>query len=163
VTGSGNDPDWLEVLTRLDRQRARALTQLDSGLLAGAVAPGSLAWAADTALLSDLQARGVRPRRLRTEVVAVTRLGEAATAGATTSAAEPGGADASAATPPAALSRGASVTLLVTDRRAAYELVDGTGAVVQRTAEAGKTHWQVTLIRGATEVGWLVSDVVARP
>jgi hypothetical protein len=146
-------PDWLEVLSRLDRQRAKALTKLDEGVLAGAVAPGSAAWTADTAVMGDLRARGVHPRGLRTDVVAATRLGDPAAAGPTPAA----GPSA------AALSRGASVTLLVTDRRAGYDLVDSEGAPVQRIGAAQKAHWQVTLIRGATEIGWLVSDVMARP
>lgn len=182
---AGSDPHWIDVLTRLDRARAKALTKGDRTLLSQAVQAHSPAWKSDLALLQSLQTSGLRPSRLRTTVVAAVPLGpgvlDQGMAGTGTlgpgvsESSQPqeqvtgqpsqwaGEVAAELGETQGALDRGAVVSLLVTDRRAGYELVDGEGSVVKRIAEAPTTRWRVRLVAGATDVGWLVSDVRAVP
>jgi len=129
---SAEHPDWWEVLAELDRRRARALTALDPDLLADYARPGSAAWSADAALVSDLQERGLRPQGLMSRVLAVERSER----------------------------QGGRARVQVVDQRSEYILVDVQGSVVQSVPEAGLTRWWVTLIRDSGgEPQWRVADV----
>lgn len=149
---AGNDvptsaPDWTDVLGELDRIRSRALIEANRKTLAKAVATGSPAWAADTSLMEQLEARGVRPRSLRTELIAVTP--------------GPGAADGS--TTALEVDRAGRVVLLVSDRRAAYDLLDRSGAVVGRVEASAKRRWRVVLVAAANKPGWLIQEVAVSP
>lgn len=144
-----DSPEWAEVVGALDRVRSKALVLGDREALAEAVAQGSPAWKADTALLEQLKSQGVRPRSLRTQLIAAVPTQAAGTAR-------------DGASGPA-LDRAGAVRLLVTDRRAPYDLLDEAGAVVGRVEGAGKRRWRVVLVPAANEVGWLVHEVVVQP
>jgi hypothetical protein len=129
---SSGRPDWWEVLAELDRRRARALTALDPGLVAGYARPESAAWSADTELVADLRARGQRPQGLVSRVLAVER----------------------------AELRGGQARVQIVDQRSAYSLVDAHGEVVESVPAAGHTRWSVTLAPEPTDpAGWRVVDV----
>jgi hypothetical protein len=129
---STGSPDWWAVLAELDRRRGRALSALDSDLIAHYALRGSAAWESDAALLADLRARGLRPQGLTSRVVAVER----------------------------SEGSGDRVRVQVVDQRSAYTLVDAQGAVVESVPEAGLTRWWVTLTRDAgADPQWRVADV----
>jgi hypothetical protein len=122
------------VLAELDRRRARALSALDSTLVSDYARPESAAWSADTGLVAELQARGLRPQGLGARVLAVER----------------------------ADLRSGQARVQVVDQRSAYSLVDAHGEVVERVPAAVLTRWSVTLVEEPTDpVGWRVVDVTA--
>ncbi len=122
-------PGWAQLLDDLDSARAAAFADADDHALSSADAPGSPAMARDLAAVRALAAHGVQAKGFRITVLSVR-----------------------------ALSVGPQVAVLdVTDRRAGYDLVDGTGAVVSSQPARGPARWLVDLVRSRS--GWLVRDV----
>jgi hypothetical protein len=120
------------VLAELDRRRGEALTSLDPDRVSAYSQPKSAAWSADTELVADLRARGLRPQGLVSRVLAVER----------------------------AELRGAQARVQIVDQRSAYSLVDAHGEVVESVPEAGLTRWSVTLAQEPMDpAGWRVVDV----
>lgn len=133
AAGTG-PPDWWEVLAELDRRRARALTALDPDLVAAYARPESPVWSADTGLVADLRARGLRPLGLGSRVLAVER----------------------------AELRSGQARVQIVDKRSGYSLVDAHGEVVESVPAAGLTRWSVALAEEPRDpVGWRVVDVTA--
>jgi hypothetical protein len=122
-------PDWAAVLDRLDRARAEAFARGDANALDLVYAPGSRLLAADRAAIARLSAAGQRARGVRhtTHAVTVTSYGAA------------------------------SAVLQVVDVLSAYELVDRTGRVVQRTAPRAEATFVVRLVQAAG--GWRLAEV----
>lgn len=131
---SAGPPDWWEVLAELDRRRGRALTALDPDLVSDYARPESPAWSADTGVVADLRARGLRPQGLGSRVLAVER----------------------------ADLRGGRARVQVVDQRSAYSLVDARGEVVERVPAAGLMRWSVTVAEEPSDpLGWRVVEVTA--
>ncbi len=122
-------PDWAQLLDDLDAARAAAFADADDHALSSADAPGSPAMVRDLAAVRALAAHGVQARGFRIALLSVQPL-----------------------------SVGPRVAVLdVTDRRAGYDLVDATGAVVSSQPARGPARWLVDLVR--SRPGWLVRDV----
>jgi hypothetical protein len=123
-------PEWARVLDRLDATRAAAFADGDLSELGRVDAAGSSLLAADQVALGRLVVAGQRARGVRHTVRGLR--------------AEDVARD--------------RVTLQVTDVLAAYDVVDATGRVLQRTAPRGAASFVVTLVRTAS--GWRLSSVV---
>lgn len=124
-------PSWRAVLGGLDRARAAAFRAADPAGVARADAPGSAALRRDRAAVAELRRRGARPRGLRWDVLDVT---------------------VERAGPP-------GVTLRVTDRMPAYDLVDVEGRVLVSRPARRETVWRVTLLPAPS--GWRLATVAA--
>jgi hypothetical protein len=117
---------WVAVVTHLDAMRSKAFADGDAAALATVYAPGSAAYATDSATVSSLASRGLRARGFTATVESVT---------------------AESGTP-------TTERLTVVDRLSAYSLVDATGHVVGRgAARAARTFtMQVSDVSGSWRV-----------
>lgn len=122
-------PDWLVVLDRLDAVRAAAFATGDVGALLQVHAPGSALLAADRQALDRLLASGQRARGVRHAFRSVA----------------------------VASHDGRSAELRVVDRLAAYDVLDSSGRVVQRTRPRPERAFVVTVLR--TSKGWRLQRV----
>ena len=122
-------PAWDEVLDELDAARAAAFSTGDVAALSAVYAAGSPGLSSDTALLQDLVDRGQTAHGLRHEVRSVEVLDS--------------GAD--------------TVRLRVVDTLSAYEIRDGSGAVVSTAPARGEKSFLVELVQ--TVDGWRLVEV----
>jgi hypothetical protein len=123
---------WQVVLASLDRARGEVFAGIRP--VADVDADGGNAYAADSADLAQLRARGLRAEGLLPQLVAVEPA-----AGVTNEASE--------------------AVLSVTDTLPAYRLVDAARRTTS-VAGRGSRTWQVTLTK--TAAGWRIRDVVQR-
>lgn len=135
AAGQGS-PDWWAVLAELDERRTDALTSGDASAITAYAVAGSPAAAEDRRLLADLAQRGLRPRGLSSQVLAIESERDVSD----------------------------GVRLQVVDRRSGYELVAAaTGSTVHRVAAAPDTRWAITLARsidaGPQDPRWRVASV----
>lgn len=120
--------DWAAVLTRLDQRRAAAIAAGSAPALAEVVDPGGPAFARDLATAQARQAAGLRVEGGRLAIQSVRP--------------ESTGTQ--------------QATLVVTDERAAYRLVDGDGAVVVSVPARASASWRVVLTGDGSS--WRVYD-----
>ncbi len=121
--------DWAPVLDGLDAARADAFAAGDAAALAQVYAPDSPGLASDTALLQSLVDQRQTAHGLRHRVRSVEVLSATA----------------------------ASARLRVVDVLGAYEVRDGTGAVVSRAPARGEKAFVVDLVRSGA--GWRLVQV----
>ena len=122
-------PQWAEVLDRLDRARADAFAAGDAGALAAVYAPGSRLLAADRQAIARLAAAGRRATGVRHTVRKVVVQSQDTR----------------------------SARLQTVDELSAYDVVDGAGRVVARSAPRRAATFVVRLV--LTPGGWRLSDI----
>jgi len=130
--GRGPELPWAVVLEALDALRANAFGSVDAAALSRADAAGSSALATDLQTLEGLRAAGLKPRGFALDVVSVDEVRRSAS----------------------------EVTLVVLDRRRAYELVDSAGVVRGRRPARGEAQWRITLVSENGSERWRIRDVV---
>ncbi len=123
---------WAVVLEALDVVRATAFGSVDAAALSRADAVGSSALATDLQTLEGLRAAGLKPRGFALDVVSVEEVRRSAS----------------------------EVTLVVIDRRRAYELVDSAGVVRGRRPARVEAQWRITLVSENGSERWRIRDVV---
>ncbi|MCU1590664.1 MAG: serine/threonine protein kinase, partial [Frankiales bacterium] len=123
-------PDWRAVLDGLDASRAAAFAHADPAPLAQVYAAGSPLLTADRAAVARLHATGRTARGVRHTVRTVT----------------------------VSSYDGTTATLRTVDVLAAYEVMDASGRVAQRTAARLPAAFVVTVV--STAQGWRLQQVV---
>lgn len=151
--------DWWEVVGILDERRTAALEALDERGVGRYAAEGSAAWSADLALIEDLRGRGVTPVGLATDLIAIESAPSLAPVDEQQGAGDPRavGSDPEG---------GGGVSLVIVDRRSAYELQDSSGATVAGVPASAARRWRLTLVPGGEgddEVAWRVASIDALP
>lgn len=124
-------PDWRAVLDGLDAARAAAFAEGDPARLAQTDAPGSPALAADAALLAQLTAAGRTARGVRHELRAVQQVSF----------------------------DGTTARLRIRDVLPGYQVLDGSGAVVEQRPARGEAGYEVVVVR--TPAGFRLREVRA--
>lgn len=114
---TGGPPEWSSVLAELDRRRSLAFEEGRADVLNGVYAPGSAPLAADRAALDALRAQDAYATGLRMVIDDVRVLVD-----------RPGG-----------------IVLRVVDRMPAYQIVDGSGRLVEARPGRGSASWVVEL------------------
>lgn len=122
---------WQAVLAGLDGRRSAAFAAADPALLTEVYVQGSTPYAADLATLGRLEKAGNRVRVLRHELQEVRVL---------TSTAD-------------------RVTLALTDRMPAADVLDASGTVIGSDPGRGAMSWRVMLVSSAD--GWRIGDLQA--
>jgi hypothetical protein len=125
---------WTHVLAALSERRTTALMAADDALLSGVYVDTATPRQADADTIAELRVEGVRPDGLATTVVSATVI-------------ESGAASAG------------GVTLRMVDTRAAYDLVDATGAVVRSVPARDAQAWRVRLVAEHGE--WQIASIAA--
>lgn len=118
--------DWSAVLDGLDASRATAFATADAAALRQVYAPGSQALLSDEAAVRSLSARHGHATGVRHHVLAVRAIRSAASA----------------------------AVLRVDDEMSAYDVLDQSGRVVERTPARGRRSMTVRLVR--TAGGWRI-------
>jgi len=166
IPGSTNAADWLTVVTELDTARAAALSNADPSLLDQVYTSSAAPRAADTAVIADLAAKGLRVRDGTHQIAGVTLIrtagsgtGGSAIAGSGTArpatASGPSGTGAVAGGPDGPGS--AMVQVEVVDALPSYPIVDQAGSTVGRTA--ARPQERRVLVLASTGQGYRIDAI----
>ena len=140
---AAGDPNWSDVVTRLDAARGRALDAADPALLADVYLDGtSDVAAADAAVVAQLAVNGLRVVDGVHQIVSVT------VDGATVDTSTPS---------PSSTSNDESVRLSVVDTLPAHPIVDAAGRQVGLTP--ARAEQRRILVLGMTDRGYRISSV----
>ena len=149
--------DWLAVVTELDVARAQALSAADPALLDRVYTASSAQGAADTAVVTDLAAKGLRVQDGTHHIVSATV--EAVTAGSVASSPPATGPGTSPATDSPAGAGVSTVRVAVVDAMPAHLIVDTAGNPVGQTA--ARSEERRILVLESTTQGYRINSILA--
>src|SRR5664279_711087 len=145
--------DWLAVVTELDMARAQALSAADPALLDRVYTASSAQGAADTAVVTDLAAKGLRVQDGTHRIVSATI--EAVAAGSIASSPPATGP----ATDSPAGAGTSTVRVAVVDAMPAHLIVDTAGNPVGQTA--ARSEERRILVLESTTQGYRINSILA--
>ena len=149
--------DWLAVVTELDVARAQALAAADPALLDRVYTASSAQGAADTAVVTDLSAKGLRVQDGTHHIVSATI--EAVAAGSVASSPPATGPGTSPATDSPAGAGVSKVRVAVVDAMPAHLIVDTAGNPVGQTA--ARSEERRILVLESTTQGYRINSILA--
>jgi len=149
--------DWLAVVTELDVARAQALSAADPALLDRVYTASSAQGAADTAVVTDLAAKGLRVQDGTHHIVSATV--EAVAAGSVASSPPATGPGTSPATDSPAGAGVSTVRVAVVDAMPAHLIVDTAGNPVGQTA--ARSEERRILVLESTTRGYRINSILA--
>ena len=149
--------DWLAVVAELDVARAQALAAADPALLDRVYTASSAQGAADTAVVTDLSAKGLRVQDGTHHIVSATI--EAVAAGSVASSPPATGPGTSPATDSPAGAGVSKVRVAVVDAMPAHLIVDTAGNPVGQTA--ARSEERRILVLESTTQGYRINSILA--
>ena len=152
--------DWLAVVTELDTARAQALSAADPALLDRVYTASSAQRSADTAVVADLAAKGLRVRDGTHQIVSATIVpAVAGTAAANLAATSPGTSTGTSTAEGPDDSGSSTVRVAVVDAMPPHSIVDTAGNPVGQTA-ARSTERRI-LELASTAQGYRIESILA--
>ena len=149
--------DWLAVVTELDVARAQALSAADPALLDRVYTASSAQGAADTAVVTDLAAKGLRVQDGTHHIVSATV--DAVAAGSVAFSQPATGPGTSPATDSPAGAGVSTVRVAVVDAMPAHLIVDTAGNPVGQTA--ARSEERRILVLESTTRGYRINSILA--